>query len=47
MCVFILIAFTTFPPSSETGRLLTLSIFFSVLLATALSLYQTQSDEEE
>ena len=47
MCVFILIAFTTFPPSSETGRLLTLSIFFSVLLATALSLYQTQNDEEE
>ncbi len=47
MCVFILIGFTTFPPSSETGRLLTLSIFFSVLLATALSLYQTQNDEEE
>ena len=47
MCVFILIAFTTFPPSSETGRLLTLSIFFSVLLATALSLYQNQNDEEE
>ena len=47
MCVFILIAFTTFPPSSETGRLLTLSIFFSVLLATALSLYQTRNDEEE
>ena len=47
MCVFILIAFTTFPPASETGRLLTLSIFFSVLLATALSLYQSKSDEEE
>ena len=47
MSVFILIAFTTFPPASETGRLLTLSIFCSVLLATALSLYQSESDEEE
>ena len=47
MCVFILIAFTTFPPSSETGRLLTVSIFFSVLLATSLSMYQTQNEEEE
>ncbi len=47
MCVFILIAFTKFPPSSETGRLLTLSIFFSVLLATSLSMYQIHSEEEE
>lgn len=47
MSVFLLIAFTTFPPASETGRLLSLSIFCSVLLATALSLYQTSNDEEE
>jgi len=47
MCVFILIAFTAFPPASEMGRLLALSILFSVLLATALSLYQSESDEEE
>ncbi len=47
MSVFLLIAFTTFPPASETGRLLSVSILCSVVLATALSLYQTSSDEEE
>ena len=48
--VFAMVAFATFPPARNTGQLLTVSILFSVLLATCLSFMQIQSsthDSEE
>jgi len=36
--VFILMAMTAFPPARDTGRLLSVSILFSVILATCLAL---------
>ncbi|HIF04242.1 MAG TPA: hypothetical protein EYQ80_02185 [Candidatus Poseidoniales archaeon] len=36
--VFVLLGFATFPPARDSGQLLTISILFSVLLATCLSL---------
>jgi len=49
-CVFLLVAFTTFPPAKNAGRLLSVSILLSVILATCLSMmYQEKmhSDDEE
>ncbi|HJN55692.1 MAG TPA: hypothetical protein QF646_04835, partial [Candidatus Poseidoniales archaeon] len=36
--VFILLGMATFPPAKNSGRILTICILFSVLLATALSM---------
>ncbi|MDE0707827.1 MAG: hypothetical protein OSB33_02645 [Candidatus Poseidoniales archaeon] len=36
--IFILLAMTSFPPARDAGRLLSVSILFSVILATCLSL---------
>ncbi|MEE3309874.1 MAG: hypothetical protein VX230_00065, partial [Candidatus Thermoplasmatota archaeon] len=36
--VFVLLAMTTFPPARDSGRLLSVSILFSVILATCLAL---------
>ncbi len=47
MSVFALLGFSTFPPAENTGKLLTISILFAVLLATFLSLTHIVKDEEE
>lgn len=49
-CVFLLVGFTTFPPAKNAGRLLSVSILLSVILATCLSLMYREkihSDAEE
>ena len=48
--VFILLSLTTFPPAKNSGQLLSLSIFFSAVLATCLAMMHsdmvpTQSEE--
>jgi predicted RND superfamily exporter protein len=48
--VFVLLSFTTFPPAKNTGNLLSLSILFSVVLASCLAMthnMKLQSDSEE
>jgi len=48
--VFVLLSFTTFPPAKNTGNLLSLSILFSVVLASCLAMthnMKLQSDPEE
>ena len=47
MAIFILLAFTTFPPAQDTGRLLAISILMAVALATSLAWVSSYSDEEE
>ncbi len=47
MSIFLLLGFTTFPPAQNTGRLLTISILFAVILATFLSLTHKKQEEEE
>ena len=47
MAIFILLAFTTFPPAKDTGRLLAISILMAVILATSLAWVSGFSDEEE
>ena len=39
--VFFLLALTTFPPAKNTGQLLSISILFSVVLATCLAMIHT------
>ena len=45
--VFVLLAMTSFPPARDSGRLLTLSIVFSVILATCLSFMHQESTSAE
>ena len=48
--VFVLLGFTTFPPARNSGNLLSLSILFSVVLASCLAMthnMKQQSDSEE
>ena len=48
--VFIMLGFTTFPPAKNTGNLLSLSILFSVVLASCLAIthnIKQQNDSEE
>lgn len=47
MSIFLLLSFSIFPPAQNTGRLLTISILFAVILATCLSLTNKTSLEEE
>ena len=47
MSIFLLLGFTTFPPAQNSGRLLTISILFAVILATCLSLTHKKQEEEE
>ena len=47
LAIFVMLAFATFPPAKSTGQLLSVSIIFSVLLATFLSLKYIESEEEE
>ena len=47
MAIFILLAFTTFPPAQDTGRLLAISILMAVALATSLAWVSNYSNEEE
>lgn len=42
--VFILLAMTSFPPARDSGRLLSVSILFSVVLATCLALMHGQDE---
>jgi hypothetical protein len=45
--IFILLGMANFPPARNTGRLLSISILFAVILATSLSLtYQINESEE-
>lgn len=45
--IFILLGIANFPPARNTGRLLSISILFAVILATSLSLtYQINESEE-
>lgn len=49
-CVFLLVGFSVFPPARNAGRLLSVSILLSVILATCLSLMYQESghtDDEE
>ncbi len=41
--VFILLSLTTFPPAKNSGQLLSLSIFFSAVLATCLAMMHSDS----
>ena len=45
--IFLLLGFATFPPARNTGRLLTISILFAVILATCLSFLHKLEMEEE
>ncbi len=45
--IFLLLGIARFPPAQNTGRLLTISILFAVLLATALSLTYNLKESEE
>ena len=45
--IFLLLGFATFPPAQNTGRLLTISILFAVILATCLSFLHKPEMEEE
>ncbi len=47
LSIFIMLAFATFPPAKSTGELLSISIIFSILLATFLSMKYIKKDEEE
>ena len=53
LSAFVLLGLARFPPAKETGNLLTISILFSVILATFLSFrhltepHKTYADEEE
>ena len=47
LSIFILLAFAVFPPAKSTGQLLSISIIFSILLATFLSLKYIKNEEEE
>ena len=47
MSVFALLGLATFPPAENTGKLLTISIFFAVMLATCLSFTHIIQIEEE
>ena len=47
MSIFLLLGIATFPPAQNTGRLLTISILFAVILATCLSLIHSIQKEEE
>jgi hypothetical protein len=44
--VFILLSMTTFPPARNSGQLLTISILFSVILATCLAMMHGNSATE-
>ncbi|MAS62605.1 MAG: hypothetical protein CMA34_02895 [Euryarchaeota archaeon] len=46
MSIFLLLGLSTFPPARNSGRLLTISILFAVILATCLSLLHKQEEEE-
>ena len=41
--VFVLLSLTTFPPAKNSGQLLSLSIFFSAILATFLAMMHRDS----
>ena len=45
--VFILLAMTSFPPARDSGRLLSVSILFSVILATCLAFIHGNDVETE
>jgi hypothetical protein len=45
--VFILLALTSFPPARDSGRLLSVSILFSVILATCLAFTHGNDDVED
>lgn len=45
--VFILLAMTSFPPARDSGRLLSVSILFSVILATSLAFMHGNDVESE
>ncbi len=47
LSIFALLAFATFPPAKNTGQLLSISIVFSIILATFLSLKYFEIEEEE
>ena len=47
LSIFIMLAFATFPPARNTGQLLSISIIFSIILATFLSLKYFETGEEE
>lgn len=44
--VFVLLSFAAFPPAQDTGRLLTLSILFAVVLATCLAFHSAETGED-